>query len=296
MGKDSVVAGCVPSKSGSMEDTPLMRQYQEMKETYKDEVLFFRVGDFYEMFNDDAVEISRLLNLTLTHRGSQPMCGIPYHASKRYIARLLRCGKRVAVCEQVSEPTGKGLTERKVVEVITPGTAVDGDYIEGVANNFLACLFVRGQSAGFAFVDVTTADFFATSWSVSDMEESFSKELGRAHPRELILPESLRRNDTVQRLISLDGGIACSYYPDWNFDAEKSFGRLCAQFGTKNLKSFSLSELSPEVPPAGFLLDYVQKMTITATPHINSIKVYKDSQFVMMDDSSRRNLEIVERF
>lgn len=293
MGKDSVVAGCVPSKSGSMEDTPLMRQYQEMKETYKDEVLFFRVGDFYEMFNDDAVEISRLLNLTLTHRGSQPMCGIPYHASKRYIARLLRCGKRVAVCEQVSEPTGKGLTERKVVEVITPGTAVDGDYIEGVANNFLACLFVRGQSAGFAFVDVTTADFFATSWSVSDMEESFSKELGRAHPRELILPESLRRNDTVQRLISLDGGIACSYYPDWNFDAGKSFGRLCAQFGTKNLKSFSLSELSPEVPPAGFLLDYVQKMTITATPHINSIKVYKDSQFVMMDDSSRRNLEIV---
>lgn len=295
-GKDAVVAGTVQSRSASTEDTPLMRQYQNVKSQYKDEVLFFRLGDFYEMFNEDAVEVSRLLNLTLTHRGTQPMCGIPFHASKRYIARLLRCGKRIAICEQVSEPTGKGLAERKVIEVITPGTVVDGEYIDGMSNNFLACLVVQGGMAGFSFIDVSTSDFFATSWKSSDksvMEESFSKELGRAHPKEILLPESLRKNEIVQKILSLNEEIALSYYPDWNFDSEKSYKRLIEQFKIQNLKSFDLSEISPEVPAAAFLLDYIQKTTITNTPHVKSIKVYKDNQFVVMDESSRKNLEII---
>ena len=291
--KDHIVAGTVPEKAASSEDTPLMRQYQSIKDEHKDEVLFFRLGDFYEMFDEDAIEISRLLNLTLTHRGSKPMCGIPHHAAKSYIARLLRYGKRIAICEQVTEPTGKGLTERKVIEVITPGTAIDGAFIDGMSNNFLACLVVQGGLAGFSFIDVTTADFFATSWKTSDMAESFPKEIGRACPRELLLPESLRKNEIVQSVLSLNERIAVSYYPDWNFEPQKSFSRLTEQFKTQNLKSFDLSEDSPEVSPAGFLVDYIQKNTITKTPHVNSIKVYRDSEFVMMDDSSRRNLEVV---
>ena len=291
--KDSVVAGSVQERAASTEDTPLMRQYQSIKSEHKDDVLLFRLGDFYEMFNDDAVEVARMLNLTLTHRGTQPMCGIPHHAAKGYISRLLRYGKRVAICEQVSEPTGKGLTERKVVEIITPGTAVDGAYIDGMSNNFLACVVVQGGLTGFSFIDVTTADFFATSWKTSEMAECFSKELGRCHPRELLLPDSLRKNGDVQNILSLQGGISISYYPDWDFDSKKSFKRLTEQFKTQNLKSFSLSEDSPEVAPAGFLVDYIQKNTISATPHVSSIKVYRDSEFVMMDDSSRRNLEIV---
>jgi len=291
--KDSVVAGTVQSRADSTEETPLMRQYQALKNEHKDEVLFFRLGDFYEMFNDDAIEISRLLNLTLTHRGTQPMCGIPHHAAKGYIARLLRYGKRIAICEQVSEPTGKGLAERKVIEVITPGTAIDGAYIDGMSNNFLACLVVQGGLVGFSFIDVTTADFFATSWKTSEMEESFSKELSRANPRELLLPDSLRKNQIVQNILSLNDKIAISYYPDWHFDIAKSYKRLLEQFKTQNLKSFSLTEESPEVSPAGFLLDYIQKKTITNTPHVSSIKIYRDNQFVIMDDSSRRNLEVV---
>ncbi|WP_407426165.1 DNA mismatch repair protein MutS, partial [Treponema sp.] len=292
--KDSIVAGSVQKKSESAELTPLMIQYLSIKDEHKDDVLFFRLGDFYEMFDKDAVEVSRLLNLTLTHRGNQPMCGIPYHAAKIYIARLLRCGKRIAICEQVGEVTGKGLTERKVIEVITPGTAVESEYLDGSSNNFLACISVYKGQTGFAYIDVSTSDFFATSWYESDMAENFQKELGRSHPREILLPQSLETNEVIQETLNQNNEIAVSYYPDWNFDQNLSYKRLISQFNTTNLQSFSLNENSPEVAPAGFLLDYLKKTATTNAPHVTAIKVYRDSQFVIMDDSSRRNLEIVQ--
>ena len=292
--KDSVVAGALRSRSESAELTPMMIQYLSIKEQYKDEVLFYRLGDFYEMFNQDAIEVSRLLNLTLTHRGSSPMCGIPFHAVKIYIARLLRCGKRIAVCEQIGEPGGKGLAERKVIEVITPGTALESEYLEGGANNFLACLCARKGRVGFAYIDVTTSDFFATSWFESDMSENFAKELERCHPKELLLPQNLEKNEIVRNSLALYEKIAISYYPDWNFDQNISYKRLCSQFKTTNLQAFSLDEKSPEIAPAGFLLDYLQRTTASDSPHVTSIQIYRDSQFVIMDDSSRRNLEIVQ--
>jgi len=292
--KDEVVAGQVQTRTESTELTPLMIQYLSIKDQHKDEVLFFRLGDFYEMFNDDAVEVSRLLNLTLTHRGQQPMCGIPYHAAKIYIARLLRFGKKIAICEQVGEiAKGKGLTERKVVEIITPGTAVESEYLDGGNNNFLASMCITKDSAGFAYIDVTTSDFFATSWNAKEMAENFSKELGRCKPRELLLPDTLRDNPVIQDGIALMEGMAVSYYPVWNFDCGLSYNRLVNQFKTASLKSFGLNESSPEVAPAGFLLDYLAKTATTDAPHVSEIKVYKDSQFVVMDDSSRRNLEIL---
>ncbi|MBD5427660.1 MAG: DNA mismatch repair protein MutS [Treponema sp.] len=290
---DAVVAGSVKSYKNN-DDSPLMIQYQQIKDQHKDEILFFRLGDFYEMFNDEAVEVSRLLNLTLTHRGDRPMCGIPYHASKVYIARLLRLGKKIAICEQVGEVShGKGLTERKVIEIITPGTALESEYLDGGANNFLAALFMKQGTVGFAYIDVTTADFFATHWLQGEMDEHFSKELGRAHPRELLLPNSLRDCRAVQEPLAQFGAIAVSYYPDWNFDAALSYRRLTDQFKTVNLRSFMLTEHSPEVAPAGFLLDYLQKTVSTTAPHVSGIKVYKDSDYVVLDDASRRNLEIL---
>ena len=292
--KDSVVAGSVQSRSETSELTPMMIQYLSIKDEHKDDILFYRLGDFYEMFNNDAIEVSRLLNLTLTHRGSAPMCGIPFHAVKIYIARLLRCGKRIAICEQVGEPNGKTLTERKVIEVITPGTALESEYLESGANNFLACVVSQKGKVGFAYIDVTTSDFFATSWFESDMAENFPKELDRCHPRELLLPQNLEKNETIRNTLAQCDGIAVSYYPDWNFDPLLSYKRLCTQFGTANLQSFSLDEKSPEVSPAGFLLDYLQKTTTSNSPHVTGIKIYRDNQFVIMDDSSRRNLEIVQ--
>ena len=137
------------------------------------------------MFDDDAEEISKLLNLTLTHRASQKMCGIPYHAAKIYIARLLRLGKKIVICEQVGEipKAGKGIAERKVVEIITPGTACEDEYLEGSRENYLAALSITKGRAGFAFIDVSTATFKATSWPASKLSQFFAKELHRAGPR-----------------------------------------------------------------------------------------------------------------
>ena len=280
--------------SGTVNLSPMMIQYNQIKEKYPNEVVFFRLGDFYEMFNKDAVDVSRLLNLTLTHRAQQPMCGIPYHAAKIYIARLLRLGKKIVICEQVGDPKAKGLTERKVVEIITPGTAVESEYLEGNRANFLAALSITKGKAGFAFIDVTTSRFEATSWSAGKMAENFSKELGRAAPRELLLPQSLRTNDVIQDALESFSDLSVSYYPDWDFNSDFSYKKLSSQFKTANLHGFGLNENSPEVAPAGFLLDYLEKTTNTHVPHISSIHIYHDEEFLMIDDSSRRNLEITE--
>lgn len=276
--------------------TPMMVQYQSVKKNYKNEVVFFRLGDFYEMFNDDAVEVSRLLNLTLTHRANQPMCGIPYHAAKVYIARLLRMGKKIVICEQVGEiPKGvKGIAERKVVEIITPGTALESEYLEGNNANYLAALSVYKGRAGFAYIDVTTSSFKATSWPAAKMQENFPKELGRSNPREFLLPLSLKTNQDIQTVLASNANIAISYYPDWDFSFDVSYKKLTEQFKTINLKSFGLDENSSEIIPAGFLLDYLSKTTNVQLPHVNSIQVYSDCEYLIMDDSSRRNLEITE--
>ena len=274
--------------------TPMMVQYNSIKSKYKNEVLFYRLGDFYEMFNEDAVEVSRLLNLTLTSRAGTPMCGVPYHAAKIYIARLLRLGKRVVICEQVEETVGgKGIAERKVSEIITPGTAMESEYLEGNSNNYLAAFSVVHGKAGFAFIDITTSAFSATSWKASEMAEYFPKELGRCSPRELLLPQSLKNNSLIQSILSQYQQISLSYYPDWDFNAEIGFKKLTKQFNTVNLQSFGLTEDSPEVPVAGFLLDYLEKTTNSSVPHVSSITVYHDSQYLIIDDSSRKNLEIV---
>lgn len=274
--------------------TPLMEQYINIKKQHPDEVVFFRLGDFYEMFFEDAVMVSRLLNLTLTQRADSPMCGVPYHASKVYIARLLRFGKKIAICEQVGEiaPAG-GLTERKVIEIITPGTAVETEYLEQGVNNFLACLNVYHGKAGFAYIDVTTSEFKATSWNASLMQEYFAKELGRCNPKELLLPLSLKENSVIKNTLEQNPSISVSYYPDWHFNAESSFKKLTEQFKTANLNSFGLTDQSPEILPAGFLLEYLEKTTNTQVPHVKGISVYHDSEYVIIDESSRRNLEII---
>ncbi len=276
--------------------TPMMIQYRGIKEQYKNEVVFFRLGDFYEMFDDDAEEVSKLLNLTLTHRASQKMCGIPYHAAKIYIARLLRLGKKIVICEQVGEipKAGKGIAERKVVEIITPGTACEDEYLEGCRENYLAALSITKGRVGFAFIDVSTSTFKATSWSASKLSQYFSKELHRAGPRELLLPISLKNNQNIQDAVNSIGNLSVSYYPDWDFSIDFSYKKLTSQFNTAILKAFGLENDSAEIAPAGFLLDYLEKTTNAKLSHISSIQVYEDNDFLVMDDSSIRNLEITQ--
>ena len=281
--------------------TPLMEQYAAIKKQHKDEILFFRLGDFYEMFDDEAVEVSRLLNLTLTSRAGQPMCGIPYHASKIYIARLLRLGKKIAICEQVTEPNGRTLVERKVVEIITPGSTVEEEYLEQGCNNYIACLcFAKDKKApcvSYACADISTGTFFTRSWNENKLSEELSKELGRNLPREIILPCSVEKNRTVMEVLENFPATAVSWEQDYLFSQEQAYKRLLNQFGTTNLKAFCLLEDSPEVLSSGCLLAYMSRMANTASPdapipQIRNIRILDDNDFVIMDDSSRRNLEI----
>jgi DNA mismatch repair protein MutS len=282
------------------ESTPMMAQYQQIKEQHRDAVLFFRLGDFYEMFNEDAVEVSRLLNLTLTHRAGSPMCGIPYHASKIYIARLLRAGKKIAICEQLSIPgPGKGLADRKVIEVVTPGTAVEDDYLDQTSNNYLAALsFVAARGAvtfGFAYIDVSTGEFAATSFDASGADERIRKELGRIQPKEILVQQSaLADYPFVKAILDEYPAMVQNRYPDWSFNAAAAFKRLCSAFSTSSLQAFSLVQESPEVPPAGLLLEYLEHTSGAFLSHISGIRSYGESEFVSIDDSTRKNLELVQ--
>ncbi len=284
--------------------TPMMRQYFDIKSKHKDEVLFFRLGDFYEMFYDEAVEISRLLNLTLTKRAGVPMCGVPYHAAKVYIARLLRAGKKIAICEQVTEPVAGGLTERKVIEIITPGTVSEEDFLEQGTNNYLAAIYCSGKKthgsrgldyyAGFAYIDVTTGNFFATSFPKSDFTEQFLKELGKTSPKEILIQQSLQAEFPLfKKMLSEYPNMMQNFYPDWSFNGEQGEKRLCRLFGTENLKGFSLNADSPEVPPAALLVQYLDETAERNISHVSGIKIYSETDFVSLDDSTRKNLELI---
>ncbi len=278
----------------------MMAQYLKIKEQNRDAVLFFRLGDFYEMFNEDAVEVSRLLNLTLTKRAGNPMCGIPFHASRVYIARLLRAGKKIAICEQLSIPgPGKGLAERKVIEVITPGTVLEDAYLDSSMNNYLASVSLaagkRGASFGFAYLDISTGDFSATSFPEEGSAERFRKELGRIDPREILVQQSILQSyPDFAAILAERPSLLVNKYPDWSYNQEASYRKLCAVFGTESLGAFSLGLESPEVPAAGLLVEYLEGTSGFTVSHIDGIHVFGESEFVSIDDSTRKNLELVQ--
>ncbi len=274
--------------------TPMMRQYRRIKSRYPDAVLFYRLGDFYEMFEKDAKEVSRILNLTLTARHGVPMCGIPYHASKNYIPRLLKAGKKIAVCEQVTLPgKGKGIVDREVVEVITPGTIVNEDYLNRYTNNYLAVIGQYKNYISFAYMDLSTSEFAATAIPFDEREEWLRKELLRLNPSELIIQESIIEDDMViNNLISSKSSIFINRYQDWHFDKKAAFENLKKQFKVSNLKAFGLHEESPELVSCGVLLDYIAESSKSMLPHVKSLTVYNDEDYLGLDESTQRNLEI----
>ena len=270
----------------------MFQQYAERKRKHKDAVLFFRMGDFYEMFKSDAIEISRLLNLTLTQRQGIPMCGIPYHAAANYIGRLLKLGKKIAICEQIELPqNGKGLAKREVIEVVTPGTVVDDRYLDESANNYLAA--VAGDSArlAFAYVDLSTGEFRATVLDDNPPRDGLRRELARTSPRELIIQESLLESKEYSFLIDED--IVIDRMPDWYFDFAASRERLTKQFGTINLKAFGLNSHDPRIPVSGSILEYLEDKHHRLLPHISSLQLYGNSDSMGLDDSTIKNLELV---
>jgi DNA mismatch repair protein MutS len=276
------------------QSSPMLEQYRRIKGEQKGNILFFRLGDFYEMFAQDAIEVSALLNLTLTSRNGLPMCGVPYHAARTYIARLLRLGKKIAICEQMTQP-GKGqkVIDRDVVEVITPGTTVDEDFLDKGSSNYICCLADAGNAFSFSYIDLSTGEFF-TSGIPADSPEILRQELERLQIKEILIQESLlEENKQVAAAFYDRSGILLNRWADWLFDPVQAKARLEKQFGLANLKSFGLDADSVEIVSAGTLLEYLDTTSKSLLPHIRTLKVYSDSEYLGIDESSQRNLELL---
>jgi DNA mismatch repair protein MutS len=269
--------------------TPMMRQYMSIKAEYPDMLVFYRMGDFYELFYDDAKRAASLLDITLTSRGKSagdpiPMAGVPYHAVEGYLARLVRKGESVAICEQTGDPaTSKGPVERQVTRVVTPGTLTDEALLAEGRDNAVAAIFREQGLYGLAWLDLAGGRFRLTEVVGA---EALAGELERVRPAEIIIDEE-------QELAgSLPPGVRVTGRPPWHFESDSATRLLCAQFGTRDLAGFGCDEMPRGVAAAGALLQYVSDTQKTALPHLQSISVQRSDDAVVMDGPTRRNLEL----
>ena len=285
------------------EMTPMMRQYMEIKEQNKDSILFFRLGDFYEMFGDDARKASRELDLTLTTRDKDknksfeekiPMCGIPYHASDAYIARLIAKGYKVAICEQTEDPAAaKGLVERDIVRIVTPGTVIDSACLEEGRSNFCAGIYLDGDYAGFSVCDISTGQTHVTAFSGPDREAHLQNELGRFAPAEAVLNPGAAEDAALRAL--LEDKLRCHVerLPAGRFQLPAAEKRIRQQFGDDAARR--LPRDNPAAMLAlGALLDYLHDTQKTDLEHVDRLDYYRQGQFMELDLTARRNLELTE--
>ncbi len=275
--------------------TPVMRQYLEIKADYQDAVLFFRLGDFYEMFMDDAVLASRVLGITLTSRNkgvenAVPLCGIPYHSSQGYIAKLISAGYKVAICEQVEDPKqSKGIVKREVVRVVTPGLVTDTDTLDPKENNFLLSIVENDNSFGVAHIDITTGGFRVTQL---DSLLQVENELGSLRPREVLLCDTEQGQRLKQKIAPLLDGVMCNSLPEWVCDEDYALQQLKTFFGVSGLQSFGCQDLIAAQQAASVVLYYLQQTQKEELRHIRSLQTYHTQNFMILDDSTRRNLEL----
>ncbi|HEU4601967.1 MAG TPA: DNA mismatch repair protein MutS, partial [Steroidobacteraceae bacterium] len=263
-----------------------MQQYLRLKAQHPDALLFYRMGDFYELFYDDAKRAARLLDITLTARGQSagqpiPMAGVPYHSAENYIARLVRRGESVAVCEQIGDPAkSKGPVERQVVRVVTPGTVTDEAFLEERRDTLLAALCREGSRFGLAWLELSSGRFTLLE---SEGDEALYGEIERIKPAELLVPE---------QSTSLTISTCVRERPIWHFDSESCTRLLCEQFGTKDLSGFGCAEREIAVRAAGCLLQYVRDTQKSALPHLRGLRTEERTDAVLLDAATRRNLEL----
>jgi len=271
----------------------MMQQYHRIKNEHQDALLFYRLGDFYEMFEEDARTGSRLLGLTLTHRQGVPMCGVPYHAAHSYIGRLLHAGKKVAVCEQVRLPE-KGLAERAVVEVLSPATVFEEDFLEPDRNNFLLAVCRSGETLNLAWTDASTGKLDIASFTAGEPWETILlRELSRIQPREILIAESILEDSAiVERELRSRSDITVNRYPDWSFDRDTGFSRIREILHVANLRGFGIEQSEPALSALAVLLQYLEDNARHSMNHIFSIRKHLPDGFVILDDATQRNLEL----
>ncbi len=287
--------------------TPLFRQYWEIKKQYADVILMFRLGDFYEMFGEDAEVAAQALQITLTSRdyvqGERiPMCGVPFHAVDRYVARLIAAGHRVALCEQVEDPRfAKGIVKRKVTRVITPGTVLEDAMLDAKANSYLASVSASQPGAaggegvgafGLAVCDISTGEFAVTQIEGADAARRLSDELDRLSPRELLLPENLMA--AWEGWLTEGRSWTVSPITADPFNRKTARQVLLDHFAVQSLRGFGCEELPHAVEAARTVLDYLGKRQIEAAKHIRGLTTYAVSEFMLLDPTARRNLELTQ--
>ncbi|GAK84626.1 DNA mismatch repair protein MutS [Vibrio ponticus] len=271
--------------------TPMMQQYLKLKAENPDILLFYRMGDFYELFYDDAKRASQLLDISLTKRGSSagepiPMAGVPYHAVEGYLAKLVQLGESVAICEQIGDPaTSKGPVERKVVRIVTPGTVTDEALLSERVDNLIAAIYHHNGKFGYATLDITSGRFQLTE---PESEEAMAAELQRTSPRELLFPEDF---EPVHLMSSRSGNRR---RPVWEFEIDTAKQQLNQQFGTRDLVGFGVEHAKLGLCAAGCLIQYVKDTQRTALPHIRSLTFDRQDHSVILDAATRRNLEITQ--
>lgn len=292
-------------------DTPMMKQYQRVKAQYPDTLVFFRMGDFYEMFFEDAEVASKALQITLTSRRTRnddpgiPLCGVPYHAVDAYLAKLIKQGFRVAICEQVEDPKlAKGIVKREVIRVVTPGTVLDTSILEARENNFIAAIFWPPEQAskrtqdnavlGLALVDVSTGEFYAGELAGPDRVTQLLDELQRFEPKELLLPESLAQAmaHDDRRILQQYRAACVTHYPDRAFDSLMAKRTLLDHFQVHSLAGFGCQDLPAGIAAAGALLQYLQETQKTTLPHIRKITIMRRDTGMVIDAATQRNLEL----
>ncbi len=274
--------------------TPMMVQYHQIKEQHKDAVLFFRLGDFYEMFEEDAIEVSRLLNLTLTKRNSIPMCGIPFHASKVYIKRLLDAGKKIAICEQTElAQAGKQIAKREVVQVVTPATVVEDDYLVATNNCYVLSIALLKDGISLSYADISSAQFFLEFVEKDIRFASLLSVLEQVKPREILVNEDdyfLLKE--YQQLID-DHGAMVTKLPNWRFSIVDGHALIAEHLGMQSLAAFNLTEQDVRLASAGALLWYLRETAKTSLNQIDSLVVVDQNKFLQIDEASRKSLELL---
>lgn len=277
--------------------TPMMQKYMETKEEYKDCILFYRLGDFYEMFFEDAEICTRELDLTLTGKSCgleerAPMCGVPFHAADVYLDKLVSKGYKVAICEQVEDPkTAKGLVKREVVRIATPGTNLNTQTLDESRNNYLMCVVYTTNAYGVSYVDVTTGDYYVTEF---DTESKLLDEIGKTMPSEIICNDSfivsgIDLEDLRGRL-----GIVVSAVEHWYFDEDRCHQTLQEHFRVSTLAGLGLDDYSIGVIAAGAVMQYLKETQKISLDHIRTIRPYEPNQYMLLDRATRRNLELCE--
>ncbi len=274
--------------------TPAMRQYMDAKrDAPADAILLFRMGDFYELFFDDAKRAAPMMDIVLTQRNGVPMCGVPYHALQGYVARLLEKGCKVAIAEQLEDPKlAKGIVKRAVTQVITPGTVLDDTVLNAGRSNFLSAVCpARGERFGLALLDVSTGDFRLTE---VESRGALENELHRLQPAECLLPEALYGSWESEGLPDVPGKLMWTPVEDWWFDFELASETLCRHFGVASLDGYGCRGLTEPVAAAGAIFSYVQNSLRQDAGHITSLQVYQNDAYMVLDRISQRNLELVE--